>query len=68
MEGKAGAGDDPGQLKKLRQGGLMGGVLTNIYVKGLFFFYRSSLSGLHIFTNKLEQKVGGGGQDNFFCL
>ena len=36
-EGKAGGGDDPGQLKKFGQGGHMG-VLTNIYFKALFFF------------------------------
>ena len=35
-EGKAGRGDDPGQLKKIRQGGHKG-VLTIIYFKGLFF-------------------------------
>ena len=36
-EGKAGRGDDPGQLKKFRQGGHMGGFNKYIYLKGLFF-------------------------------
>ena len=34
--GEAGRGDNPGHIKKFRQGEHMG-VLTNIYFKGLFF-------------------------------
>ena len=37
------------------------GVLTNIYFKGLFFIYRSSLSGLHFYTSGESQAGGGGG-------